>query len=199
MITATNVTYGPPRGTPLQSNICFSLPAGEMLHIKGSNGGGKSLLANALLGEIPILSGKIVNHFLEHRYLPQMQNKTTHLPFSIADILFQNTETINWKEIGLLNESHLSLSWNKASGGERQRALLTRFFAQKGSLLILDEPFNHLDLSSKELVRQRLHKEMVQNPQASIILISHEDNISQWMGKIRINTLDLDLTKVKNE
>lgn len=186
MLKVENLTYGPPQSPPLQEGLNFSVLPGEILHIAGDNGTGKSLLTRAILGLYPVNSGEIKNSFATTRYLPQMQNRATHLPYSLADIIGDSK-----KELGLLDKNRMLLPWNKASGGERQRALLNRFFLQSGELMVLDEPFNHLDAESRERVRQLLAEEMKAHPTYGTILISHENDPRSWLEGLSVKTLEL--------
>jgi len=192
MLLVEGLDYGPPNRPPLRRGLSFSVSPGELLHIVGPNGVGKSFLLSTLLGVHSKQAGNIQLGFSRHRYLPQMQNKAAHLPYSLGDILHFEKFSLNGLEgIGLLNSAQADLAWNKASGGERQRTLLTRFFLQSGDLMVLDEPFNHLDLHSKERVQNLIRETFSERPGSAALLVSHDDDPSKWMGGVKVVTLDL--------
>lgn len=187
MISTENLSFAF-GGRMLATNLSFSLAQGEVLHVTGANGSGKSQLVRVLLGLQNKSSGKIriANEAFPYRYLPQTQNRTAHLPYSLGEILsFSGAPNL------LIEENRLALSWNKASGGERQRVLLSRFFSQGGNLLVLDEPFNHLDSAAKEKVRALLRDTLRVNSRAAAILISHDDHPATWLGGIKVHELNL--------
>jgi hypothetical protein len=73
----------------------------------------------------------------------------------------------------LLSADRLPLAWNQASGGERQRTLLVREILGAPELLYLDEPFNHLDESSKKMIRGFLIQLLQAKDAPAIVLVSH--------------------------
>ena len=188
ILSAENLSYGA-GGRQLASGLNFSLDSGEVLHITGANGAGKSQLARVILGLHAKTSGHIrfAPDAFPYRYLPQTQNRSSHLPYSLGEVLaFGGSPNL------LVEENRLSLSWNKASGGERQRVLLSRFFSQPGNLLVLDEPFNHLDAAAKQKVRTLLRETMRIQARAAALLISHDDQPATWLGNsIKVKELNL--------
>lgn len=187
ILAAENLSYGA-GARELASGINFSLESGEVLHVTGANGAGKSQLLRVILGLHDKTKGTIrfAPEAFPYRYLPQTQNRSSHLPYSLGEVLeFSASPNL------LIEESRLVLSWNKASGGERQRVLLSRFFSQPGNLLMLDEPFNHLDAAAKEKVRALLRDTLKNQPRAAAILISHDDRPATWLGGIPVKELHL--------
>ena len=74
---------------------------------------------------------------------------------------------------GLLEERHLGLHWNTASGGEQKRVLLTRSLLKDPDVLMLDEPLNHLDALSRDKICDALNA-FVSRPNKAIIMVSHD-------------------------
>jgi ABC-type Mn2+/Zn2+ transport system ATPase subunit len=187
ILSAENLSFGA-GGRELAAGLNFSLHSGEVLHVSGANGAGKSQLLRVILGLHGRISGEIrfAPDAFPYRYLPQTQNRASHLPYSLGEVLeFSASANL------LIEESRLALSWNKASGGERQRVLLSRFFSQPGNLLLLDEPFNHLDTAAKEKVRALLRETLKSQPRAAAILVSHDDQPATWLGGIPVRELFL--------
>jgi len=60
------------------------------------------------------------------------------------------------------------------SQGELQRVMLAKVFIQKPQVLLLDEPTNALDIGFKELIREQIYNYMDANPEAMVIVSTHE-------------------------
>ena len=149
--------------------ISFRLKKSEVLCIQGTNGSGKTSLIKTILGLHKKYDGQFqLNLSLnEISYLPQLSGLSFMLPLKLKDIM--NFEEPQEMIFDLDTEKY----WNSASGGERQKSLLNQCLLKKANLYILDEPFNHLDQSSKtkliEFIKSKIsHK-------ASFIIVSHED------------------------
>lgn len=161
-------------------NLSFKLQAGERLLVKGPNGVGKSTLLRVILGQIKPLSGTVKLNIPKHKiaYLPQLQNTEFHIPVTLGDVLaFSSKRTVPVQEIasmGLLQASDLSKAWNTASGGERQKALLTRIFLQDVDLMVLDEPMNHLDFEAKERVKQLIRAFVSKKDGRAMLIVCHD-------------------------
>jgi ABC-type Mn2+/Zn2+ transport system ATPase subunit len=185
MLAVENLSYGPVSAPILVRGLSFHLEAGECLHLKGGNGAGKSLLLRTLLGHHPPDAGRIRLQ-AKVSYLPQAQNPATHLPLTLGEVASAFGQLEGVPEF----LERPDLPWNGASGGERQRALLSRALLQEADLLVLDEPFNHLDAGSRDKARQRIAAFMGRKGKA-VLLVSHEDAPSSWLG-CPVRDLDLD-------
>ena len=66
------------------------------------------------------------------------------------------------------------------SGGEQTKVKLCQMTMQKGNLLILDEPTNHIDQATKDSLRESLA-----NFAGTVIVVSHEEGFYQdWIDRV---------------
>lgn len=177
----SGLTYGTPTGRVLQRNMSFTLGTSEMLLITGSNGCGKSTLLKTLLGQFPAESGTVRCNVASDRieYIPQLENTEIHLPLTLRDVLsISRKEPLDEEKVesfGLLSRSQLGNAWNTASGGERKRTLLTRALMRGPSMLVFDEPMNHLDeLSRRAMVRVMAEFLSEEREVRAIVMVCHQ-------------------------
>lgn len=175
-------------GHTLHQNLHLDFFEGQVLLIKGSNGSGKTTLIHSLVQMLE------KNH---HRteLLPQLMNLKSSIPCSLADILHisnNNISTQSILDLGLLDRRQLDLSWSTASGGEKKRALLTRCLLMNPEILILDEPFNHLDSQSVERICLTLTKLLKEKTLKGVIIVSHPVYLKHPSFEgIKINEVEL--------
>lgn len=163
---------------------------GEKACLMGKNGSGKSTLIKMILciGDVEQLDGEIkIGSNVKIGYLPQEikfdnENATildtarkfysgdeTHLRASLAKFLFYSDNV--FKRVGSL------------SGGEKVRLKLFELIQKKANFLILDEPTNHIDIDTREMLEEALNEY-----NGTILFVSHDryfiDKVSQTTFEI---------------
>jgi len=161
------VGYG---GPPVLSNVTFAVHPGDRIAVLGPNGGGKTTLFRALLGELAPLHGSIE---LDARLAIVAQTERSRLDFPVTalDVATMGTVArIPWyrrpgrgeraqalaalESVGM--QELADRSFGDLSGGQRQRVLIARALVQDAKLLLLDEPFTGLDAVSADRLEQLL-------------------------------------------
>ena len=182
------------RHTPALTDVCLDVREGEFLGIIGPNGGGKSSLLKAILGLIPISTGKISIFGEDYKkrtrpvgYVPQFAEMDRSFPVSALEVVmmayqqkglhpfFRFTEEhkrgarekMEQVGIGELAERQIS----ELSGGEFQRLLIARALAVEPRLLLLDEPTASVDPASRQKIYDLLSQV---SKTVTIILVTHD-------------------------
>jgi ATP-binding cassette subfamily F protein uup len=156
-----------------------SIMRGDRVGIIGPNGAGKSTLIKLLVGELTPERGRIRRGTrLQSAYFDQ-QRAQLNPAASVMDSVGEGSQriTINGRSrhvAGYLQDflfpaQRLQSPVSTLSGGERNRLLLARLFAQPANLLILDEPTNDLDVETLELL-----EELLMDYQGTLLLVSHD-------------------------
>ncbi|MFO1504311.1 MAG: ATP-binding cassette domain-containing protein [Steroidobacteraceae bacterium] len=161
------------------SGLTTRILRGERIGIVGPNGAGKSTLLKLLLGEIEPSRGRVRRGArLETAYYDQQRAQldldapVTHNINARSDFVMVNGENRHvsgYLQDFLFRPEQLLTPARALSGGERNRLLLARLFAQPANLLVLDEPTNDLDIDTLELLQ-----EMVADFSGTLLLVSHD-------------------------
>jgi ATP-binding cassette subfamily F protein uup len=144
----------------------------------GPNGSGKSTLLRLLIGEVEPDAGEIrrgtrlrVAYFDQQR--AQLDPERT-VAQSVADadmvtINGQPRHVIGYLGDFLFPRERVHSPVKSLSGGERNRLLLARLFAQPANVLVLDEPTNDLDIDTLELL-----EELIDGFDGTVLLVTHD-------------------------
>ncbi|MCA1656294.1 MAG: metal ABC transporter ATP-binding protein [Actinobacteria bacterium] len=157
------LTYG---GGPVLEDVSFDAPAGTALCVLGPNGGGKTTLFRALMGDLRPLAGTL---HVDGRaaYLAQTERTRLDFPVTALDVaLMGSLSSGRWwlpprrserlaagdalERVGLGGQA--DAPFGELSGGQRRRALLARALTQDATVLLLDEPFAGVDPASAERI-----------------------------------------------
>lgn len=199
ILRVRNLKLGFPRHLVIKG-ASFSVDQGDFVAVVGANGSGKSTLIRGILGLTKPLSGKV--EFLNGcaresvGYLPQETAPDRMFPATVAEIVltgalpalktrvcYGEAEKQRSDEVlKLLGISKLkNESFNSLSGGQKQKVLLARALISAGKLLILDEPSNNLDQSSKTSFYELLKKLNNANG-LTILMITHDIDADDLIG-----------------
>jgi manganese/iron transport system ATP-binding protein/manganese/zinc/iron transport system ATP- binding protein len=155
-------------GTERLADVTFALPAGRIAAVLGPNGGGKTTLFRALLGELPERRG-IVELAGRPAYVPQTDRTRLDFPVSALDVVLMGAyhRTPAWRRIARSDRraAHAALErvglaarasdrFGALSGGQRQRVLLARALLQDAPVLLLDEPLSGVDAVSAARIEE---------------------------------------------
>lgn len=188
--------------TFILSSTSFEARRQEIVSILGPNASGKSTLLRLLAGVIGPLSGRIeidgVNlsdfdlRTRAQRIALVQQESELLFPLRVWEFVLQGRypygrrlrfesdkdSLLAGNALSQVGADALAGRWmNELSGGEKQRVILARALAQEPSLLLLDEPTQHLDIGGKvELVR-RLRK-LADEHRYTVIVVTHELNLA---------------------
>ena len=159
----------------LQRDLSFSLNEGEILFVRGRNGSGKSTLVKTLTGQVSKLSGEFqwLVDSKDVSLLPQLISN--EYPVSIT--LFEILDCFNLSDqVKSFLPVHLKdRKFNDASGGERQKAIILSRIQKNTKVLILDEPFNHLDTQTISDVINFIKVLIDSKIISGVVIISHID------------------------
>jgi ATP-binding cassette subfamily F protein uup len=164
---------------PVIKELTTTILRGDRIGIIGPNGAGKTTLLRLLLGDLTPDQGEVsLGTNLQSAYFDQ-QRIQLDPEKTVIDNLGDGGDTIeiNGRHrhlIGYLGDFLFSPDRARSpvrvlSGGERNRLLLARLFAQPANILILDEPTNDLDAETLDLL-----EELLLEYKGTILLVSHD-------------------------
>ncbi len=164
LIEAAGLAVGYGGGRAAVSEVSFALAAGERLALLGPNGGGKTTILRAVLGELRPLAGAL-RVDASCGSVPQTERSRLDYPVSTLEVATMGAlSRLPWwrrpgraeredartalARVGL--EELAGATFGELSGGQRQRVLIARALVQDARVLLMDEPFTGLDRPAAE-------------------------------------------------
>jgi ATP-binding cassette subfamily F protein uup len=164
---------------PLIRNFSTRIMRGDRVGIIGANGSGKSTLLRLILGELQPSHGTVtLGTRLKTAYFDQQRSRLDDR-LTVRESVGEGSDTIvigdrSKHVVGYLQDflfppSQLNMPVASLSGGEKNRLLMAKLFAQPANLLVLDEPTNDLDVDTLELL-----EELLGEFAGTLLLVSHD-------------------------
>ena len=154
----------------------FTIHKGDKIALVGRNGEGKTTFARMLIGELAQSEGEIkIGANVSIGYYAQNQDDLMNGEFTVYDTLDRvavgdiRTRLRDILGAFLFRGEDVDKKVKVLSGGERSRLAMARMMLEPHNLLILDEPTNHMDMRSKDILKTALQKF-----DGTVVVVSHD-------------------------
>ncbi|WP_310560784.1 ribosomal protection-like ABC-F family protein [Flavobacterium sp.] len=149
---------------------------GQKVAFVGKNGEGKSTMIKAIMKEIGVDSGSAeIGHNAQIGYFAQNQaallDENATIFETIDDVAVGDVRTKIKDILGafMFHGDDVTKKVKVLSGGEKTRLAMIKLLLEPVNLLILDEPSNHLDMKTKDII-----KDALRDFDGTLILVSHD-------------------------
>ena len=179
-IVAKNVSVVYRNGNVALRDATFEVPQSSICALVGVNGSGKSTLFKAIMGFVPLTTGSVsllgqpAGKTLARNtvaYVPQNEDVDWDFPVLVEDVVMmgryghmgfmrrpskrdQKIVDQALDRVGMTKYRERQIG--ELSGGQKKRVFLARALAQEGQVILLDEPFTGVDVSSEDAIIELL-------------------------------------------
>ena len=204
MLQVKNISFSYQKALTLE-NINFSLQKGEQLAIAGESGSGKSTLLKLIYGEHDLDKGKLFwedhqilgpkyNLITGPDYMKMVSQEFDLMPFTTVEnnigkflsnfYLEEKQQRIDELVKVVELEDVATTKVKYLSGGQKQRVALARALAKEPEVLLLDEPFSHIDNLKKQSFRRSLFKYLRKQQITTLVATHDKDDIISYADKM---------------
>jgi ABC-type Fe3+/spermidine/putrescine transport system ATPase subunit len=177
LLKISNISFGY-TSTEVLKNINFTANKGDYIAVVGESGCGKSTLLEIIYGLLHIEKGavywndkkllgpnfKLIPGEDFMKYLPQDFDLMPYI--TVEENIGKNISSLNPNKLKRINEllevvdmtDFLKTKVKNLSGGQKQRVALAKVIAKEPEILLLDEPFSHIDNFRKNKLRRNLFR-----------------------------------------
>ena len=161
---------------PVFSGANFTIGKGDRIALVGRNGEGKTTLARMLVGQLTPTEGSVrLGANVNIGYYAQNQDDLMDGEFTVYDTLDRvavgdiRTRLRDILGAFLFRGEDIDKKVKVLSGGERARLAMARMMLEPRNLLVLDEPTNHMDMRSKDILKNAIMKY-----DGTVVVVSHD-------------------------
>ena len=192
-IVADDVTVAYRNGNVALDGASFCIPTSTICALVGINGSGKSTLFKSIMGFVPLARGEVrildapAGRGLSRNtvaYVPQSEEVDWNFPVLVEDVVMmgrygrmgwlrrpsrEDREKVDAALERVSMGAYRHRQIGELSGGQKKRVFLARALAQEGRVILLDEPFTGVDVTTEDAII-RLLREL--RDEGSVILVS---------------------------
>jgi len=212
MLQVKNITFQYDK-TPVLQNISFKVNTGEHLAVIGESGSGKSTLLKLLYGAYDLNKGQLFwkdtkilgpkyNLVVGYEFMKQVTQEFDLMPFitveenigkHLSNFFPEEKKARTAKLIDVVQLTAFAKTKVKLlSGGQKQRVALARAIAKQPEIILLDEPFSHIDNFKKQSLRRNLFKYLKEQNISCIVATHDKEDVLGYAD----NMIVLDDTKI---
>jgi len=206
MLSITNVSYKYNDRQVLKS-VSAEVHSGECLAIVGESGSGKSTLLKLIFGQMDVDSGAIVWNnqpilgpknklIVGHGFMKYVAQEFDLMPYTsvsenIGNYLSNFFPTEKKSRVQELIEvveleGFENTKVQFLSGGQKQRVALARAIAKRPEIILLDEPFSHIDNFKKQSLRRNLFAYLKKNKIACVMATHDKDDVLAYADQMMV-------------
>ena len=195
MLNVKNLFFAYSKKTILE-HIDFSVSSGENIAIIGESGSGKSTLLKLIYGEYDLVKGEVFwketeilgpkyNLVIGYGFMKYVTQEFDLMPFtSVEENIGKYLSRFYPEERKARTEELIKVveldnfaktKVKNLSGGQKQRVALARALAKQPEIILLDEPFSHIDNFKKQSLRRSVFK-YLKNKNITCLVATHDKN-----------------------
>lgn len=206
MLSITNVSYQY-NDRPVLKAVSAQVLSGECLAVVGESGSGKSTLLKLIFGQMDVDGGTIVwsdqpilgpknKLVVGHDFMKYVAQEFDLMPYTsvsenIGNYLSNFYPTEKESRVKELIEvveleGFENTKVQFLSGGQKQRVALARAIAKRPEIILLDEPFSHIDNFKKQSLRRNLFAYLKNNKIACVLATHDKDDVLSFADQMMV-------------
>lgn len=197
---------------PVLWDIDLTVPDASLVGIVGPNGAGKTTLIKAVMGLVPLTSGKVEIYGRPYQaqrclvgYVPQRESVDWDFPVTVRDVVLMGTYgRLGWfrrpgraersramhclDQVGVAGLAGRQI--RQLSGGQQQRVFLARALAQDAQIYLMDEPFAGVDAATESAIIKLL--QTLRSSGKTVLVVHHDlQTVSEYFDHVVLLNLRL--------